>query len=97
MNAQGQIDDDYALALQLQASWNAPGDPTGHVVGDNVVPSGSSVRAPSKSAPLSVIDPEWELLDPNPDARALFMEFNKKYFWGKLDGVEVRWSPRMTL
>lgn len=40
---------------------------------------------------------EAELLDPNPDIRELFMEFNEIYFHGFLDACEVRWSPRMTL
>ena len=45
----------------------------------------------------SVVDPRWDMIDPLPDARALFIEFNSRYFGGKLAGVEVRWSPRMTL
>lgn len=47
--------------------------------------------------PLSIVDQSWEMLDPNPDVRAMFLEFNDMFFWGKLSGVEVRWSPRMTL
>uniref|UniRef100_A0A672FB89 SprT-like N-terminal domain n=1 Tax=Salarias fasciatus TaxID=181472 RepID=A0A672FB89_SALFA len=47
--------------------------------------------------PLSIVDQSWEVLDPNPDVRALFLEFNQRFFWGKLSGVEVKWSPRMTL
>ncbi|CAG0919113.1 unnamed protein product [Notodromas monacha] len=47
--------------------------------------------------PMSLIDPEWELIDPNPDIFSLFGEFNKRFFWGALFSVEVRWSPRMTL
>jgi len=38
-----------------------------------------------------------DLIDPNPDIRALFFEFNQHYFQGKLSGVEVKWSPKMTL
>uniref|UniRef100_A0A8C4NB54 DNA-dependent metalloprotease SPRTN n=1 Tax=Eptatretus burgeri TaxID=7764 RepID=A0A8C4NB54_EPTBU len=45
----------------------------------------------------SLIDASWEMADPNPDVRALFMQFNDLYFWGKLAGVEVKWSTRMTL
>ncbi|CAL8101821.1 unnamed protein product [Calicophoron daubneyi] len=45
----------------------------------------------------SLVDPIWESLDPCPDVRALFAEFNKSFFYSKLDCVEVRWSPRMTL
>lgn len=47
--------------------------------------------------PLSIVDESWEMLDPNPDVRAMFLEFNDMFFWGKLSGVEVKWSPRMTL
>jgi hypothetical protein len=36
-------------------------------------------------------------LDPNPDIRALFLTFNDLFFFGKLAGIEVKWSPRMTL
>uniref|UniRef100_A0A3P9PUF4 DNA-dependent metalloprotease SPRTN n=1 Tax=Poecilia reticulata TaxID=8081 RepID=A0A3P9PUF4_POERE len=47
--------------------------------------------------PLSIVDKSWEMLDPNPDLRSMFLEFNDMFFWGKLNGVEVKWSPRMTL
>ncbi|XP_039981076.1 DNA-dependent metalloprotease SPRTN [Xiphias gladius] len=53
--------------------------------------------APRPERPLSIVDESWETLDPNPDARAMFLEFNDMFFWGKLSGVEVKWSPRMTL
>uniref|UniRef100_A0A8C1VYS3 SprT-like N-terminal domain n=1 Tax=Cyprinus carpio TaxID=7962 RepID=A0A8C1VYS3_CYPCA len=46
---------------------------------------------------LSVVDESWEVLDPSPDVRAMFLQFNDRFFWGKLSGVEVKWSPRMTL
>ena len=46
---------------------------------------------------MSIVDKRWDLIDPTPDIRALFVEFNRKYFWSTLDTVEVRWSPRMTL
>ncbi|XP_038159623.1 DNA-dependent metalloprotease SPRTN [Cyprinodon tularosa] len=51
----------------------------------------------SPEKPLSIVDESWEMLDPNPDVRAMFLEFNHMFFWGKLSGVEVKWSPRMTL
>uniref|UniRef100_A0A3P8ST01 SprT-like N-terminal domain n=1 Tax=Amphiprion percula TaxID=161767 RepID=A0A3P8ST01_AMPPE len=50
-----------------------------------------------ETSPLSIVDESWEMLDPSPDVRAMFLEFNDMFFWGKLSGVEVRWSPRMTL
>lgn len=46
---------------------------------------------------LSLVDPQWELIDPNPDIHALFLHFNDVFFHGRLAGCEVRWSPRMTL
>uniref|UniRef100_A0A671VPS3 DNA-dependent metalloprotease SPRTN n=1 Tax=Sparus aurata TaxID=8175 RepID=A0A671VPS3_SPAAU len=50
-----------------------------------------------RKRPLSIVDESWETLDPNPDVRSMFLEFNDTFFWGKLSGVEVKWSPRMTL
>uniref|UniRef100_A0A8D3BRE7 DNA-dependent metalloprotease SPRTN n=1 Tax=Scophthalmus maximus TaxID=52904 RepID=A0A8D3BRE7_SCOMX len=47
--------------------------------------------------PLSIVDASWETLDPSPDVRGMFLQFNDMFFWGKLCGVEVKWSPRMTL
>uniref|UniRef100_A0A3P8RFX8 DNA-dependent metalloprotease SPRTN n=1 Tax=Astatotilapia calliptera TaxID=8154 RepID=A0A3P8RFX8_ASTCA len=47
--------------------------------------------------PMSIVDESWEMLDPNPDVRVMFLEFNDMFFWGKLSGVEVKWSSRMTL
>ena len=52
---------------------------------------------PPPSSGLSIIDPQWEVIDPSPDIHALFIQFNHRFFWGRLEGVEVRWSPRMTL
>jgi hypothetical protein len=45
----------------------------------------------------SVISSEWEYIDPTPDIHALFIQFNHRFFSGRLEGVEVKWSPRMTL
>uniref|UniRef100_F1LEW7 Zinc finger RAD18 domain-containing protein n=1 Tax=Ascaris suum TaxID=6253 RepID=F1LEW7_ASCSU len=45
----------------------------------------------------SLVDPQWELLDPTPDVRALFVQFDDVFFEGKLAGCEVKWSTRMTL
>lgn len=63
--------------------------------GSDVVPYWKSAAQPER--PLSIVDESWEMLDPNPDIRAMFLEFNDMFFWGKLSGVEVKWSPRMTL
>ncbi|XP_070782197.1 DNA-dependent metalloprotease SPRTN [Enoplosus armatus] len=63
--------------------------------GSDVVPSWKPTFQPER--PLSIVDESWEMLDPSPDVRAMFLEFNDMFFWGKLSGVEVKWSPRMTL
>ncbi|XP_022071198.2 DNA-dependent metalloprotease SPRTN [Acanthochromis polyacanthus] len=63
--------------------------------GSDVVPYWKPTPQPER--PLSIVDESWEMLDPSPDVRAMFLEFNDMFFWGKLSGVEVRWSPRMTL
>ncbi|XP_068564591.1 DNA-dependent metalloprotease SPRTN [Cebidichthys violaceus] len=63
--------------------------------GSDVVPYWKPTAQPER--PLSIVDASWETLDPSPDVRAMFLEFNNTFFWGKLCGVEVKWSPRMTL
>ncbi|XP_023285764.1 sprT-like domain-containing protein Spartan isoform X2 [Seriola lalandi dorsalis] len=63
--------------------------------GSDVVPYFKPAAQPER--PLSIVDESWEILDPSPDVRAMFLEFNDMFFWGKLSGVEVKWSPRMTL
>lgn len=78
-------DEDFAFALHLQEKLDR-----------------QSTKILTECRPISydqtsVTDSIWELIDPNPDPRSLFLEFNIKYFWGMLDMVEVKWSPRMTL
>ncbi|XP_017286877.1 sprT-like domain-containing protein Spartan isoform X2 [Kryptolebias marmoratus] len=63
--------------------------------GSGVVPRWKP--SPRSERPLSIVDESWETLDPNPDVRTMFLQFNDMFFWGKLSGVEVKWSPRMTL
>ena len=46
---------------------------------------------------LSVVDPQWEVLDPTPNVHELFMQFNGLFFDDKLSLATVSWSPRMTL
>ncbi|KAG7263194.1 hypothetical protein CRUP_020498 [Coryphaenoides rupestris] len=66
--------------------------------GGGGVPTGSSQTSSALVArPMSIVDESWEIMDPSPDVRAMFLEFNDILFWGKLSGVEVKWSPRMTL
>lgn len=85
-------DADYALALSLQQQLydEFGGSNTGFRASESH-PNSSTSRS------RSIVDSDWELLDPNPDILALFQEFDKTYFWNKLSMVEVKWSKRMTL
>lgn len=90
-------DADLLLAKQLQEQFDR--ESASVFLEDNRATSNSNAANPSTSQAqgLSVIDPVWETTDPNPDVHALFQQYNQQYFWGKLAGVEVKWSPRMTL
>lgn len=106
------MDEDFLLAVQLQEQFDneyetpllSPSD-FGQSnkkrkvevagLGTDVVPYWKPTVQPER--PLSIVDESWEMLDPSPDVRAMFLEFNDMFFWGKLSGVEVKWSPRMTL
>jgi len=81
---------DYLLAVELQRQFNKDTDQQGSGNQSSGHPSSGIVVE-------SLVHPKWELLDPNPDVRALFLDYNQRFFWGKLSMVEVRWSPRMTL
>ncbi|TFK08552.1 ganglioside-induced differentiation-associated protein 1-like 1 [Platysternon megacephalum] len=87
------MDGDFLLALRLQAQWEEEEEAAAVAAACSESPPGSS--APTR--PLSVVDEAWELLDPSPDVRGLFVQFNETLFWGKLAAVAVTWSPRMTL
>ncbi|KAF4092074.1 hypothetical protein AMELA_G00016830 [Ameiurus melas] len=100
-------DGDFLLALQLQeqfdnevpaSAWSDDASPTdGYPLSKKRRVESSCNRPVHPGRPLSIVDESWETLDPNPDVRAMFLQFNDLFFWGKLSGVEVRWSPRMTL
>ncbi|XP_016392672.1 sprT-like domain-containing protein Spartan [Sinocyclocheilus rhinocerous] len=97
-------DEDFLLALRLQEQFDQetatdedyPSSKKRKIDSSDLMDVISSSQ-PSPERPLSIVDASWEMLDPNPDARAMFLQFNDKFFWGKLSGVEVKWSPRMTL
>lgn len=81
-------EDDYLLALQLSEELNKKPNLNSSVVFD---------EDKNDRKTMSCVDPRWETLDPIPDIRGLFLEFNTQFFWGQLSGIEVKWSPRMTL
>lgn len=78
--------DDYAFALQLQEQLEQEDK--------DAITETQLGRVVER--PLGIVDGRWELIDPTPDIRVLFQEFNKEFFWQRLASVEVRWSPRMT-
>lgn len=87
------IDLAYALSLQEELDGEQKKEESMY---NSVAPSTSSKKK-NASRPVSVVDESWELIDPIPDIRQLFLQFNDVYFKGLLASVEVRWSPRMTL
>ena len=78
-------DADYALALSLQDEFSAL---------ENKETTNSGEK---RKRPTSIVDDCWETIDPTPDIRELFLQFNDMYFDGKLSCCEVKWAPRMTL
>ena len=85
---------DYALALSLQEQFERERRDEGE-------------RERSQSSgdleivwdPRLIVDERWEFLDPHPNIHDLFVRFDAMFFERRLveAGVEVRWSPRMTL
>ena len=79
------MDSDFALARALQEQFDEQESFKSQV---------STFRTD-----ISIVDNYWELADPNPDIHVLFLQFDAMYFKNSLNnaGVEVKWSPRMTL
>ncbi|KAH7932281.1 hypothetical protein HPB51_029422 [Rhipicephalus microplus] len=94
-------DEDFSVALELHLQINEENEYRESLLTwdrpSTKAPVERSVVPYSSRRDLSVVDDFWELNDPNPDLRSLFVEFNEAFFFGKLSHVEVRWSPRMTL
>ncbi|PSN38355.1 hypothetical protein C0J52_06930 [Blattella germanica] len=95
------IDEDFVLALRLQEQFENevqtkminPSHPKKVMnTNDNAI---ECYKKPAGKE-MSLVDPTWEYIDPTPDIHALFIQFDNRFFWGKLKHVEVRWSPRMT-
>ncbi|OCT60099.1 hypothetical protein XELAEV_18046119mg [Xenopus laevis] len=58
--------------------------------------SNSDPNDPYLYGSLSIVDPRWETIDPNPDLQALYREFNGTFFAGILPQIEVKWSSKLT-
>lgn len=86
-----ECDVDYAIALSLQEEFTRETCDRSD--------SGDVKDLVRRYSPQHVVDESWELLDPHPDIHELFVRFDAMFFDQKLvgAGVEVRWSPRMTL
>lgn len=91
---------DYALALSLQDQFERERveelNKREKKVTDDVKES-EEMRA--RWDPKLIVDKRWELMDPHPNIHDLFVQFDAMFFDRRLvnAGVEVRWSPRMTL
>ena len=105
------MDPDLELALSLQfeedtvrtdnsetqISVPQPGNVPAWQDRDGFKPTVRYDQIGASSSSLSIVDQTWELIDPVPNIHELFFQFNSAYFDSLLDGVEVKWSPRMTL
>ena len=94
---------DFDLAKRLQEEYDR--ETAANLQEDSASKSSENGRKQSDSrgtsslcsSDLSPVDSSLELSDPSPDIRELFLQYNERFFWGKLLGIEVKWSPRMTL
>ncbi|XP_034256062.1 sprT-like domain-containing protein Spartan [Thrips palmi] len=87
------MDEDYQLALLLQNEFNDEDRP--EMIQEQWNSKEVQKRNNDKKTE-SLVDPQWEFIDPTPDIHVLFLQFNDRFFWGKLHTVEVKWSNRMT-
>ena len=86
------LDLDHAIALSLQKQlnqeekWDVKSEAELHAI-------------KKRYDPRCIVDPCLELEDPHPNIHDLFVQFDAMLFECTLinSGVEVRWSPRMTL
>ena len=98
-----ETDQDYLLALQLSSQLQ--NDETNmQIISPKKFQSPNKHRQAivSPEVPLSLRgdhlgDPQYDLIDPCPNIHALFIEYNKKYFWNTLGSCIVEWSKRMTI
>ncbi|GFO16939.1 sprt-like domain-containing protein spartan [Plakobranchus ocellatus] len=95
---QEEYDREAAAQLAAQTDSDSPFLSTED---ESISSAGNRSGFSSSRSPLilgiSPVDPSLEVSDPNPDIRELFLQFNDQFFWGRLSGIEVKWSPRMTL
>ncbi|XP_046687258.1 DNA-dependent metalloprotease SPRTN-like, partial [Homalodisca vitripennis] len=86
------FDPDHAMAILLQAKFNEEAK--------------KQRKNDKENLPMPVQKPMVKNLTGGPQNGRLwtpvqtsmgcFVTFNKRFFWGQLVGVEVKWSPQMT-
>ena len=89
---------DYALALSLQEQFTQERKHEEEKL-EKLTRTESATELRDRYDPKLIVDERWELLDPHPNVHDLFVQFDAMFFERRLvnAGVEVRWSPRMTL
>jgi predicted SprT family Zn-dependent metalloprotease len=91
-----ELDDgnDFMIALQIQMQLDSESNDC-----DQTSDTKSIAKASQSQSQIgrTLHDPEWDYIDPCPDIRALFQEFDKLYFWNRLGSCVVEWSKRMTI
>jgi hypothetical protein len=80
--------EDYMLALQLQMQMDEDDESSNDSKKEKV--DNYAIKSYTNSD-IDMLDPQWELIDPSPDIRAMFQEFDKKYFWNSLGSCIVEW------
>ena len=94
-------DDDFMLALQMQMQMdNADDDETEASLKKKITTDLTKAKekeTPTAATETNLGDPQLDLIDPCPDIRALFVEFDRLYFWSRLGSCLVEWSKRMTI
>lgn len=95
-DASFDMTDDELLAIALEAEELASSN-NHHSTTASTSHMPKRARFDDSRATESLVDPEWEVIDPTPDIHALHAAFDDRFFQGRLRCVEVRWSKRMTL
>ena len=90
---------DYALALSLQEQFSRELKHESGRKRTTTTTEPEAAQLLERYDPRLIVDKRWELLDPHPNVHDLFVQFDAMFFERRLvnAGVEVRWSPRMTL
>jgi predicted SprT family Zn-dependent metalloprotease len=89
--------DDYLLALQIQIELNETDDAEYDRRAESKLDSMAISLTKTENPTENLVNPSYDLIDPCPDIRALFQEFDKKYFYSRLGSCIVEWSKRMTI